>query len=112
MLSLPSASSQALPAPKPSPTQAGHALRLKRRTENTTPKERPRDERMRKEEMAWSHCCFVAVSHDIAGRMRLTEYHIAASCTHIENTTLKKYVGLSSDKDDECIVPFRLAMPR
>ena len=52
---LPSASSKALPAPNPSPTHAGHALRLNNRTEKTTPKDRPRDERMRKEEIAWSH---------------------------------------------------------
>ena len=52
---LPSASSKALPPPKPSPTQAGHALRLNSRTEKTTPKDRPRVERMRKEEIAWSH---------------------------------------------------------
>ncbi len=52
---IPSASSYALPAPNPSPTQAGHALRLKRRTENTIPNERPREERIRKEEMVRSH---------------------------------------------------------
>ena len=34
-------SSYARPAPKPTPTHAGHALRLKRRTEKTTPKPRP-----------------------------------------------------------------------
>ena len=49
---LPSASSHARPAPKPSPTQAGQALRLKSRTDATTPKERPSEERMRSEEMA------------------------------------------------------------
>ena len=52
---LPSASSQALPAPKPNPTHAGHALRLNRRTEKTTPKERPRVDRIRKDDIAWSH---------------------------------------------------------
>jgi len=52
---LPSASSHALPAPTPNPTHAGHALRLKRRTEKTMPKEAPRVERMRNEEIAWSH---------------------------------------------------------
>lgn len=52
---IPSASSQALPAPNPNPTHAGHALRLNRRTEKTMPKEAPRVERMRKEEIAWSH---------------------------------------------------------
>ena len=47
-----SASSHALPAPKPKPTHTGHARRLKRRTENMTPKERPRLERIRSEEIA------------------------------------------------------------
>ena len=56
---LPSASSQARPAPKPSPTNAGHALRLNSRTEKMTPKERPREDRTRKDEIAWSHCGFV-----------------------------------------------------
>ena len=51
-----SASSHALPAPNPNPTQAGHARRLKSKTEKMTPKERPRVERMTREEMAWSHC--------------------------------------------------------
>jgi hypothetical protein len=58
---LPSASSQARPAPKPRPTQAGQALRLNRRTEKTTPKERPREERMIMEEMARSHCSIMLV---------------------------------------------------
>lgn len=49
-------SSYALPAPKPKPTNAGHARRLKRRTEKTTPKERPREERMRRDERQRSHC--------------------------------------------------------
>jgi len=48
-------SSQALPAPNPRPTQAGHALRLKSRTENTTPNDSPKDERIRKDERHWSH---------------------------------------------------------
>ncbi|KAL8759591.1 MAG: hypothetical protein Q9184_003574 [Pyrenodesmia sp. 2 TL-2023] len=56
VLRVPSASSQALPAPKPSPTHAGHALRLNKRTEKTTPNERPREERIRKDDIAWSHC--------------------------------------------------------
>lgn len=47
-----SASSQARPAPTPNPTHAGHALRLNKRTEKTTPKDRPRVERMRNEEIA------------------------------------------------------------
>lgn len=51
-----SASSHALPAPMPRPTQAGHALLLKRRTEKTTPKERPMVERMSMDEIARSHC--------------------------------------------------------
>lgn len=50
-----SASSYARPAPKPRPTQAGQALRLKRRTERTTPNPRPIDERTIKDEMARSH---------------------------------------------------------
>lgn len=54
-LSIPSASSQARPAPKPRPTQAGQALRLNRSTEKTTPKDRPREERMIMEEIARSH---------------------------------------------------------
>jgi hypothetical protein len=48
-------SSYALPAPNPNPTIAGHARRLKRRTENTTPNERPRDERIKREERQRSH---------------------------------------------------------
>lgn len=54
-LNIPSASSQARPAPKPRPTQAGQALRLNKSTEKTTPKDRPREERMIMEEMARSH---------------------------------------------------------
>lgn len=50
-----SASSYARPAPKPRPTQAGQALRLKSRTERTTPKPRPMEERTIKDEMARSH---------------------------------------------------------
>lgn len=53
---IPSASSHARPAPKPRPTQAGQALRLNSSTENMTPKERPREERMIMDEMARSHC--------------------------------------------------------
>lgn len=49
-------SSHALPAPKPRPTNAGHARRLKRRTEKTTPNETPRPERMSIEERQRSHC--------------------------------------------------------
>lgn len=55
LLNVASASSQALPAPNPNPTHAGHALRLNRRTEKTTPKERPMEERIRREDRAWSH---------------------------------------------------------
>lgn len=50
-----SASSHARPAPKPNPTHAGHALRLNNRMEKTTPKPRPTDDRMRREEIARSH---------------------------------------------------------
>jgi hypothetical protein len=53
-----SASSQARPAPKPRPTQAGQARRLNRRTEKTTPKDRPREDLMIIEEMARSHYGF------------------------------------------------------
>jgi hypothetical protein len=49
-------SSHARPAPKPRPTNAGHARRLNKRTEKTTPNERPRPERMRNEERQRSHC--------------------------------------------------------
>lgn len=55
LLKVASASSQALPAPKPNPTQAGHALRLNRRTEKTTPKESPKVDRIRREDIVWSH---------------------------------------------------------
>lgn len=48
-------SSYALPAPKPTPTKAGHALRLKRRTEKTTPKPRPREDLMMRLEKQRSH---------------------------------------------------------
>jgi len=48
-------SSQALPAPKPKPTKAGHARRLKRRTEKMTPNEAPRVERMSMVLRQWSH---------------------------------------------------------
>jgi len=52
---IPSASSQARPAPKPVPSHTGHALRLNRSTEKITPKENPRPDRMTKEERARSH---------------------------------------------------------
>ena len=48
-------SSHALPAPNPRPTNAGHARRLKRSTEKTTPNDRPRPERMSIEERQRSH---------------------------------------------------------
>ena len=48
----PSASSHALPAPKPSPTHAGHARLLNNRTDAITPKERPRAERITNDERA------------------------------------------------------------
>lgn len=53
---LPSASSHALPAPKPVPNHTGHALRLKRRTEKMTPKEKPRPDRITILDKARSHC--------------------------------------------------------
>ena len=53
---IPSASSQALPAPNPVPTHTGHVLRLNSSTENMTPKENPSADRTMKEEIARSHC--------------------------------------------------------
>jgi hypothetical protein len=52
----PSASSQALPAPKPVPSHTGHALLLNSRTENMTPKEKPRPDLITREDIARSHC--------------------------------------------------------
>lgn len=49
-------SSYALPAPKPKPIQAGHALLLNSSTEKTTPNDRPSDERISREERHRSHC--------------------------------------------------------
>lgn len=49
-------SSYALPAPNPAPRKVGHALRLKRRTEKTTPKPRPREDFMIRLERQRSHC--------------------------------------------------------
>jgi hypothetical protein len=54
-LKAPSHSSHARPAPNPRPTHAGHALRLKRRTEKTTPKDNPSEDLIRREERQWSH---------------------------------------------------------
>jgi len=48
-------SSQALPAPKPRPIHAGHALLLNSSTEATMPKDRPRDERMSTDDRQRSH---------------------------------------------------------
>lgn len=48
-------SSYARPAPKPTPMNAGHALRLNRRTEKTTPKPRPRVDLTRRLDRQWSH---------------------------------------------------------
>lgn len=48
-------SSHARPAPNPRPTHAGHARRLKRRTEKTIPNETPRPERMSIDERQRSH---------------------------------------------------------
>ena len=48
----PSASSHALPAPNPKPTQAGQALRLNKSTERTTPNESPRDDLIRSDDIA------------------------------------------------------------
>lgn len=52
---VPSASSYALPAPNPVPNQTGHDLLLNNRTENMTPKEKPSEDLMMKEETARSH---------------------------------------------------------
>lgn len=52
--------SQALPAPNPRPTHAGQALLLNNKTEKTTPKDRPREERMTMEERQRSHCKLVS----------------------------------------------------
>jgi hypothetical protein len=49
-------SSYARPPPNPNPTHAGHALLLNSRTEKTTPKDRPSDERIRRDERQRSHC--------------------------------------------------------
>lgn len=49
-------SSYARPAPNPAPTNAGHALRLNRSTEKTTPKPRPRDDLMMALDRQKSHC--------------------------------------------------------
>lgn len=48
-------SSYARPAPKPTPTNAGHALRLNSSTEKTTPKPRPRVDLTRRFERQRSH---------------------------------------------------------
>ena len=49
-------SSYARPAPNPAPMNAGNALRLKSRTEKTTPKPRPRVDLMIRLERQRSHC--------------------------------------------------------
>ena len=49
-------SSYARPAPKPTPTNAGHALRLNRSTENTTPKPSPRVDLTSRFDRHRSHC--------------------------------------------------------
>lgn len=48
-------SSYARPAPKPTPTNAGHALLLNSKTEKTTPKPRPREDLMMRLERQRSH---------------------------------------------------------
>ena len=48
-------SSYARPAPKPTPANAGQALRLNRMTEKTTPKPRPRVDLTRRFERQRSH---------------------------------------------------------
>ena len=61
---VPSASSQALPAPNPVPNHTGHALRLNNSTENMTPKEKPSVDRTTREDIARSHCnTFISVTH-------------------------------------------------
>jgi len=69
-------SSHARPAPKPNPTYAGHARRLKRRTEKTMPKERPRPERMSMEERQRSHFSFKSAS--LIGRFVLATAVVGA----------------------------------
>lgn len=59
-------SSYARPAPKPTPMNAGHALRLNRRTEKTTPKPRPRVDLTRRLDRQWSH--FSLRSASLTGR--------------------------------------------
>ena len=56
LVHIPSASSHARPAPNPVPNQTGHALRLNRSTEKITPKEKPRVDRITRDDIARSHC--------------------------------------------------------
>lgn len=63
-------SSYARPAPKPTPTQAGHALRLKSRTEKTTPNPRPREDLMSMLERQRSHYFRVSASATRKGHKR------------------------------------------
>ena len=54
-------SSQARPAPKPRPTNAGHARLLNSRTEKMTPNEAPSVDRMSSVLRQWSHCNKVSI---------------------------------------------------
>jgi hypothetical protein len=68
--SIPSASSHARPAPNPVPNQTGHARLLKRSTEKITPNEKPRPDRITREESARSHCKFCVSWVVLRGSMR------------------------------------------
>ena len=54
-------SSTARPAPKPSPTHAGHARRRNSSTEKITPKPRPSPDRIASDDRQWSHCTAVSI---------------------------------------------------
>jgi len=62
LLKFASASSQARPAPNPVPSHTGHALRLNNKTENMTPKEKPRPDLITNDEIARSHFSFSRAS--------------------------------------------------
>ena len=116
---IPSASSQALPAPKPVPNHTGHVLRLNRSTENMTPKENPSVDRTIKEEIARSHCNTPDQSHIKYRRPAQTRVEarvpVACSSTVLEapDSSSPCHRSCSVPPVSQCRVnvPFRLVEP-
>lgn len=82
---VPSASSQARPAPNPAPNKTGQALLLNRSTENITPNDAPRPVRIRPLDNALSHCDNLSVTAHFS---RCTTPQVRSACSWLTQLPL------------------------